>query len=163
MTRRRLGRLGYVLAILLILFPLMDLAANVWPWKLAEVGWRYGSYGILSGYFMTPLMGLMLAVGVALALGHLRVARIVGIAGWVVALLFFAATIAYVLDALQVRATVPAQAQTQFGIGTMKAMAKNVISACVLVWVGWIGLRAARQTDGRRTKDATPPLVSSDE
>jgi hypothetical protein len=162
MTRRRLGRLGYVLATLLVLFPLMDLAANIWPWKLAQVGWRYGSYGILSGYFMTPLMGLMLAMGVALALEQRRVARAVGVAAWLVALLFFATTIVYVLDALQVRATVPAQARAQFGIGTFKAMAKNVISASVLVWVGWIGFRAMRQTGGHHTKDTTPPLVSSD-
>lgn len=162
MMRRRLGHLGYVLAILLILFPLMDLAANIWPWKLGEVGWRYGSYGILSGYFMTPLMGLMLAMGVAVALEHMRVARVVAAVSWLVALAFFASTVVYALDALQVHATVPAQAQTQFGIGTIKAVVKNVISAFVLVWMGWVGFQAARQKGGSRTKDKTPPLVSSD-
>lgn len=162
MTQRRLGQLGYVLAILLVLYPAMDLAANVWPWKAGEVGWRYGTYGILSGYFMTPLMGLMLAVGVALALGHARRAKVLASLAWVVGLVFFAATVMYALDALQVRSTVPDQARTQFSIGTIKAVVKNVISAFVLLWIGWVGFRGAKGSASSRNKDMAPPLVSSD-
>ncbi len=159
MTQRRLGQLGYVLAILLVVYPFMDLAANIWPWKLDQVGWRYGSYGILSGYFMTPLMGLMLAMGVALALDHVRTARVMAVLAWVVAVAFFAVTVVYAFDALQVRATVPAEARTRFGVGTVKAVVKNVISAFVLLWVGWVGFRAR---GAQRTKGVAPPLVSTD-
>ncbi len=147
---------AYAMACVLVFFPLADLGTNLWPWKVGAPTWRYGSYGLLSGYVLTALLGLALALATAILARHNRMARGLAVLSGLLGVVFLASTAVYGLDAIQVHAGAPAGARTQFAIGTAKALFKNVFSMMVLFWfarAGWraSGVAAARDADGNRT------------
>jgi hypothetical protein len=76
---------AYVLALSMILGPLVDLITTVLPARLGDVTWRYGFAGLAAGYLLTPLLGLALAIGVALWQEDLRLLRALGILALVAA------------------------------------------------------------------------------
>jgi hypothetical protein len=61
---------AYCVAVLLVVTPLVDLVANVWPPRLSAVEWRFGTFGLLSGFLLTPLLGMVLATAAAALLEH---------------------------------------------------------------------------------------------
>jgi hypothetical protein len=156
----QLVSVGYVVAMVLVVFSLVDLLANTWPLTPGQINWRYGSFGLASGYVLTIVLGMGLAVAVAVGAGHRAFARVLaaisGIGG--VALLITGAV--YFLDALQIRGTVPDENWIPFHVGTGKALFKNGASGLAFLWIGWAGWRAAGQeaarADEKRPKDQKP-------
>lgn len=148
----RLVGLFYLLGSLLILLPLLDLGANLWPWAPGTVNWRYGAYGILSGLLLTPFMGLLLIFATGVAADHVTVVRIVAVLGWIVGVFLIVSTVMYGLDAVQLQVTVPGEARGQFRIGTAKALVKNVVVALALLWTGWIGWRMSGRSPTHRIR-----------
>jgi hypothetical protein len=153
--------LGYLVAAIMILFPIVDLGANLWPFRPTELNWRYGTYGVMSGYLLTVVLGFGLVVAVGVLAMHRGWVRLLGGLSAVggVLLLVFAAV--YVLDALQIRATLSGDALGQFHIGTVKTLFKNGISGLALIWIAWAGWRGSAAAKGgtqKRTKEK--PLVS---
>ena len=55
----------YFIAALLIATPLMDFATSVVPLRPGSLEWRFASVGLLSGFLLTPLLGLVIALAVA--------------------------------------------------------------------------------------------------
>lgn len=132
-------------AALMIIVPLADFAANVWPPQPGSVQWRYGAAGLLSSFVLTPLLGAAVASLAAtlaqrrrtlLTLGVLEIAGAVG-------LVFV--LIAFSLDVTQLNARVQEEARTAYWIGATKAAAKDVLVAAGLLWLGVASLRGARQ------------------
>jgi hypothetical protein len=156
-VKERLATLGYLLATLLVVLPLLDLLANIWPWSPGEVSWRYGSFTLLSGFLLTPLMGLALAVGVAVAAGDPRVARILGAVGLASAILLLAGAVIFALDVVSIGATVPPEASTTFTIGAGKALLKCTVMAAALAWIGAMGWAS-----GGRSWDLADPRRSDE-
>jgi hypothetical protein len=139
---RHLVGVAYMVAGVLVLFPLVDLAANLWPFDAGRVNWRYGGYGLASGFLLTVLLGTALAVATAVVAGHRTAGRVLGALSGVAGLALLVAAAIYVLDAMQIWPTVPEEARDQFGIGTGKALFKNGIVALGLAWTGVAGWRA---------------------
>ena len=155
---------SYLLALLLVVTPLVDLIANVWPIRLGDVGWRYGAVGVASGYVITPLLGIALACFIGVALRQRVVLRaLVGVC-LAVAVVLVIASIDFVMDAMQLRHTVPATtplARWSFDVGAAKALFKHLSGAVALVWLGLGTRRALRSissVNGERA--STPPLVA---
>jgi hypothetical protein len=151
----------YFVAATLIVLPLVDLVANVWPLAPAEAAWRYGALGLFSGFLLTPLLGFLMAVLMAAYQGHAVMLRISAWVSLVAAVACLACVVLFALDVLQVRASVPAEAQRTFDIGAAKAELKYLAVAVGLLWL-WIGgRRSARSTDRRaRTTEPGPQVVA---
>jgi len=94
----------YLLAILLIIWPMVDLLTNLWPMQPGNFRWRYGFAGLLGGFHLTPLFGYVLAMLFAFWQGHARVLRFVGVMGFVACSLLLVIMIMFPLDTLQIRA-----------------------------------------------------------
>lgn len=150
-SSRPYAHLGYGIAAILVLLPMLDLAANVWPWNPGNTGWRYGSYGIMAGFLLSPLTGLALGLATSSVFRHRRVRKVLAAVAGLAGLVVVTASVLYVLDALQIRASVPTEARQQFGIGTVKALAKNLIAALTLIWFAWIGWRRRGAAVNRRS------------
>ncbi len=154
-----LGRVTYYLALLLVVTPAIDFVANVIPLQFGDLHWRYGTVGLVSGFLMTPILGLLIATVAADALRHGGVLRTLGFIDIVTGVLLFVASVLFVLDLLQVRSAVPADARRTFDIGSFKALAKNLASAVGLAWLGFATLRVGRRARrGRRAAEDTPKL-----
>ena len=154
----------YCVAFLLIAIPVLDYVTNVWPLQTGEVRWRYGSIGILAGFLLTPLMGVLFALVAGAVLNHRVLLRILAVVSMVVAGLLLACIGLFTLDALQVRATVPLESRPAFDVGAIKAAVKCFAGAAAFAWIGWAGIRFPRSSERGRTGKGAPdelPLVRS--
>lgn len=127
---------AYCLAALLVITPLGDFLSGVWPWRLGAVDWRFASSGLLSGFLLTPLLGALIAIGVAAARGSERPLRIFGIATLALSGLCFLVLLLFILDAVQVSSAVPAQQRRAFYDASIKAFLKYIMAFVASFWLG---------------------------
>jgi len=149
----------YFATILLVALPALDLVANIWPLRFGDVGWRYGAAGLMSGYLLTPLLGLLLAWVVASLGRHRRAMLITSVFAVFGALVLVVIVLGFALDALQVRSGISPENMSHFEIGALKALLKYVVVILALLWpgiVGWRIWRAERRGRGHRRGEKTP-------
>lgn len=154
---RRLAWPGYLFALLLVVFPLGDLVVNVWPPRVDELQWRYGTLGLLSGFWLTPLFGLALAAVCASLLEHRRTQRTLAILSLVAVFVLSGLGVLFTLDWLQLRPSIPAEGKASMDVGSVKALVKHGGVAVLLAWFGIAGWRASRPDP--RNRPPTAPLV----
>ncbi len=139
----------HVAAVLLVLLPLGDWALNVWPARPGDFHWRYGATGLLAGFTLTPLLGvLVLALAAAFA-GQRRFLRLLGWTMLLAAVLTLGAAALFALDAVQAAAEIGAESRPVLAAGATKAAVKLVLSAAWLAVLGPGALAAARALPGR--------------
>jgi hypothetical protein len=136
----------YFVAFLMVMTPALDYVTNVWPVRIGDVGWRYGSAGLLAGFMLTPLFGLLFALGASVVLGHRVVMRALSVVNVVLAIALLVAVVFFALDVLQVRATVQEEALPMFDTGAIKATTKYLTMALALGWLGLVGLRVTKRS-----------------
>lgn len=140
---------AYLTVLLLILTPLIETTIAVVPFRPGAVNWRFGAAGLFSRAVIVPLFGLVLASGLALALGHRRTLRLVSVIVGLASLAVAVASVLFVLDAIQMRSQVPAQAHAGFdrsslvALGTMWGAALTALLLSIGTW------RASSRTAGR--------------
>lgn len=134
----------YFLALLLTATPVMDFVSSVVPMRLADIEWRFASVGLLSGFLLTPLLGIALAMGVAHFAGHQRFQRVMAIVNLALAVLFFLLLLAFILDVLQLNSAVQEEAQEAFASASLKAALKHLSFVIALGFFGWRGFRMSR-------------------
>jgi hypothetical protein len=139
----------------------LDYATNVWPPQPAQLEWRYGAWGILSGYLLTPLLGAVMLAAAAAVLGHRRTLAAFFWLSLVTAAVLIAGTILFVLDVVQLRVAVPSGEQPRFDTGAWKAVVKHVLVAAAMLWLGRGSRSAARQAVGRRPPAEPEVLVAA--
>jgi hypothetical protein len=153
---RSLLRPGYAVGVLLIVLPLGDLALNLWPLQPGNVDWRFGSIGLLSGFILTPLIGIGVLLLVAAVLEHRSVLRLVSIVNLVGAGLMVPMVVLFMLDWIQMRALTEEQIRPNVDAGSLKAIVKYVLGALTLGWLGLAGWRASKPVRGSRARAASP-------
>lgn len=149
----------YLIAALLVGFSLLDYFATIWPVNPSEISWRYGSVGILTGFALTPLLGLLLATGAATLSGHRVVLRAIGILGIIVGVLFVLLLLGFTLDVLQIRRDTPAEGRPLFDLGAIKAVVKHLGVALAWAWLGLRGWRQSRIVGGTHDRSGAASLV----
>jgi hypothetical protein len=134
----------YLVAVLLLLTPLLDFFAGILPLRLGSMEWRFASVGLLSGFLLTPLLGVVLAMAAAHLGGHLRVQRVLAIANFFVVVFMIGLFGLFVLDILQLRSVVQPAAKSAFESAAMKAVLKHLSFDVALAWLAWRGIRMSR-------------------
>lgn len=136
----------YFVALLLILFPLLEATLSVWPLRWGNESWRFGAVGQFSRALMSPMLGLLLAFLAAFLLEHRWVQyAIVGLSGIAAAFLGTAAAV-FSLDALQLRSIVAPEGKFAFEVAALVAFGKCLIVfalALTFAFVGWRNLQQA--------------------
>jgi hypothetical protein len=136
---------AYAVAALLVLTPTGDFLSGVWPWRPRALAWRFASSGLLSGFLLTPLLGVLIAVTIAALRGHDRVLRVLGLVTLIAATVWLLILAAFILDAVQLHASIPEAQRRSFLDASIKAFIKYVLS-CTAAYL--LGIRAFRL--GRR-------------
>src|SRR6185503_13340787 len=91
----------YAFAILLMATPAIDFATSIFPMQLRSPQWRFASAGLLSGFLLTPMLGIAIAMTVSAIRGHHGVQRFLAVINLLLALLFLVLLVGFVLDVLQ--------------------------------------------------------------
>jgi chromate transport protein ChrA len=134
----------YVVAFLLVATPVMDFATSIIPARPSDIEWRFASVGLLSGFLLTPLLGIALAMGVARFAGHVRTQRIMALLNLAVTVLFVALLLFFLLDIFQLRSAVQPEAAEAFASAATKAVIKHGSFIVTLGVMGWSGFRMSR-------------------
>ncbi len=126
----------YFFAFLLVFWPVADFVTNTVPLQFGNPQWRYGFAGLMAGYLNTPLLGLVLAIGLALWQRHggvLRFLAVIQVLGALVLLLVMAM---FALDVVQVRAGRPPASLPSFIAGAVISEGKHFTSVVALLLLG---------------------------
>jgi hypothetical protein len=153
---------AYLIALLLIVFPLVDVAANVWPPRLGDLQWRFGTVGLLAGFILTPLLGMLVAVAAAAIRGDRVFQRFVALLNLALALVLSVMFVVFALDWLQVRTTIPPSGHGTIDVGSVKALVRYAGVALALAWLGVMGWRVSRQSGGRSRRAKAPLIRQAD-
>jgi hypothetical protein len=132
-TTRSIALAAYVAIGTFVLFPILDTLTAVLPANPADIAWRYGAAGLVSRILPSLVLGLLLALIVAVSLEHPRVRRGLGILSLVIALLLVGVWVLFFVDSsrmgLQLVGAARAAAETattvaliKFGVASLAAV-----------------------------------------
>lgn len=161
-SNKPLTRAGYLIATLLVIIPLFDALASVWPPHLGDERWRFGTVGALSNLTLVPLLGFLLALFIATTFDHRRIRRFVGIICAILALVLAATAVLFILDYFQTRTLVNPRFQHAMSVATGTAIVKHVLSIIALALLSRAGFAGPRPAAKRRvivTEPSPTPLV----
>ncbi len=157
---RRLAAPCYAIGLLLVVSPALDYVTSIYPFLPGEAKWRFASLTLLSGFLLTPLLGLALILLAAGLLQHRGALRVTGVLAIVLALAVLAVSGLLALDVVELRATSPAEMRTAIALSGLRGLAKNVLAAAVLFWAGVASLRAAGvAASSRQKQERLEPIV----
>lgn len=140
-----------LLAALLIVLPLIELAASVWPVGLANAEWRFGAVGLLSNALLLPLLGSFIVVVVAAQGGKKRLVQAMSVLNGLAAAFLLVAIPLFLLDSLELRSRVPDARMHAFDFAAARAALAMGFSFVVLSALSRGGFRSSRR-EGRKEK-----------
>lgn len=146
-----LASAAYLLAAYLIVVPLAETALAVSPPGPGDPSWRFGALGLLSQALMTPLVGLVLAVGVALAHRHRAALVLTAALGVAAALAVVVELPTFLGDGARLRGVLEVADRTDSLLVVLAGGLKMVFALLISCAVAWGGWTAARSLRGART------------
>jgi hypothetical protein len=126
----------YAVAALLVIAPLVDVFGASWPLRPVETAWRFGSIGLGLGVVLVQVIGFALALGVAAALDHRGVLRLVGAVSVLFAGILIAGITRFVLDYTELRSVMSATEASAFEASAFRAVLVATLCAPVLLALG---------------------------
>lgn len=156
---RRLIAATYAVAAFFVLSPIMDVFTNSWPVAVGQEEWRFGFVGVLSNYLVSVLFGMILASLLAATAGHRTMLKVLGWLAWATVAFLVITVLALILDTLQLRPAVRADAVTMFKIGAVKTAVKITAVIVVLALLAIGCRRAAREVVAHRPERDRGPLI----
>jgi hypothetical protein len=140
---------AYLVALLLILAPPLEVMTNLSTLQLTDARWRFGATGLMTGSLLLPVAGFLLAIMTAVLTGH-RWVFWGAMAGGVLLLVGMLAMVGmFVLDAMQVRPGVAQPMVRRFDGTVVRSVLTQLFQVIALGAVLWSGLVAQRHR-GRR-------------
>ena len=147
----------YAVAAILVAMPAVDFLMSVGSPQLASVQWRFATVGLLSGFTLTPILGVALALGVAGLRQHAMVQRVLTVLSLLTAVALFVLLLGFILDMLQLRRQVPAEGLPAFKSASLRAALKHAMSASAFAYLWWNGRRMVPERS--RSKPQRPPVT----
>jgi hypothetical protein len=147
---------AYLVGLSLIFIPIVDLTAQSWPLNPGNAGWRFGAIGLLSNAFIVPSVGFLIVLGVAVALEHNRLLKLLG---WACALgtLLMGLTLGlFALDAIQTRVSIKPELMSSFVVASITAAGKMILALVTLLAFAVAGIRAGKAAAAGRESTTSP-------
>ncbi len=162
-TNKSLSHAAYLLGLLLVVLPVVDVTMSVWPIRLSDDRWRFGAVGSLSNVLLVPLIGLLIIMIAAVWSDHRRVQRVVGTLCIAVAVVLAALDVLFILDYFQARTGVVPKFQQAITVAATTAFIKHLLSIAVLILLGRAGFAGPKPVTTRKAVPVTPrpePLLT---
>lgn len=158
---RKISGALYLISALLIVLPVVDYLTSIVPYLPASTKWRFASSALFSGFLLTPLLGLALALLVAGIMQHRQVLRWAGILSVVVAVALLGICALLALDIIELRATAESDVRMAIVLSGARAIFKNLIMAGALVFIGLACRSASRGMEPPRAANPMAPIVGT--
>jgi hypothetical protein len=149
----------YPVALAIMLIPIFEMSVGigVWPPRLWDLNWRFGSIGMLLKSLVVPLFGLGIASTIAAFLEQRRVLRMFACIGIALSALIVVAVGIFALDYLQLRNVVPVQIKSAMDKTAFTAVTIGILLVPVAMGIGIGGwkssrLKASERGDAVRSK-----------
>jgi len=159
-SNKPLARAGYLVAALMVLIPLFDASASVWPPHLGDERWRFGAVGALSNLTLVPILGFLIALFIASVFDHRRVRRFIGIICAILGVILAAMAVLFILDYFQTRTLVNPRFQHAMGVATATAIGKHILSVITLALLSRAGFAGPRAVAPKKRVVVTEPSVT---
>jgi hypothetical protein len=158
---RRFGVPVLVVALILIVFPMLDFVQAVWPVQVGDIKWRVLSMGSLAQLMGLPILGLLMAYGGAVLLEQPKLLRTLAIVNGVMFTFLALGVLFYVVDALQMRAQARDATVKDYDLGIVTSLVRFAIALVFLAVVAVMERRASKEIAGevRIAGQGPPPLV----
>lgn len=156
---------AYGVAVLLVALPLVDTLLGALPLRPSEVSWRFGVLGLVSRTVLSPLMGLLIALGVALLRSDRRALQFLALFSGMAATAVVPLIALFALDTLQMRTQLVPGAASQFDTTVTATFVKYGITFLMLALFtvsSWKASRRAAHVAYERSglkKDSLPGLL----
>ena len=152
---------AYLVAVLLVVVPLIEVTLSVWPLRFGQTAWRFGTLGLISQAATTPMVGAVLLFALAFLLDHRKT---IAVGAVLTALISFALIVAipmFALDAVQMRSQVGAAAQRTFDISGLLATIKlcGLFLVTLLLSIG--AFKAVRNKARRPNAPSSEALIGA--
>jgi hypothetical protein len=152
---RRLRTPGYLIFVIAMVLPLVDLLVSLAPLRPTTLLWRFGAVGLLASAIGAPLLVLFLIFVLAYFSGDRKVMIVCTAIAALIALVMIVGAGSFALDALQMQRRIPAAAQSRFITASAQALFKlglQGLAALVLAVSSFRTLKSARSFPGPRTE-----------
>ena len=159
---RGLAPAFYLLSVLLIVYPLLEVSAGMASFSPTEVRWRYGTVGLLMDGSLLPLAGVLLAVTTAHLLGHQRTQPALQLLGGVVLAVMALTAAMFVLDAIQLRASVRTEVMPLYDRLSLKALAMllaNMLFVATVSYSSFLTSRRIRRAENAARRGPSHPRI----
>lgn len=155
----------YLVGLLLVFVPLMDLLLRSFPPQFGTLQWRFATTGLMLGNYGTILLGTGLIGLVAALVGDRGALRALGMVALVMAVVTLAVVLLFALDTLQIRRLAAANYKRPITLSAAGALFTGVFATLVWGVLGRAALVAsravARVVPGSRSRAAAPIVVSA--
>jgi len=134
----------------LIVLQIIDVGVRSWPFRMQSPTWRLGYIGASAGAAATPLLGLLIVFGIAVATDDEAAAYVVALVSALAAALCVVGAGVFSLDLLQVRNEVRSGLAGQYEIGSMWVAVRVLVTAASFVVLAVSAWRAAKSAARHR-------------
>lgn len=148
-TIRRIEPAAYLVSLMLIVLPGLDVLLTTLPLRAGDVAWRFGAAGALSGNLLLPLLGLALLIGVALVADRPRILKVLTISAGLTAALMLGIVLMFALDSVQLRGRVPLASRSAFDVASLVGLLKFALTGVAAFSVARAGRLATRREHDR--------------
>jgi hypothetical protein len=149
-SARRLRAPGYLIMATLIVLQIIDVGVRSWPFRMQSPTWRLGYIAASAGAAATPLLGLLIVFGIAVATDDEAAAYVVALVSALAAALCVVGAGVFSLDLLQVRNEVRSGLAGQYEIGSMWVAVRVLVTAASFVVLAVSAWRAAKSAARHR-------------
>lgn len=157
MNLKRLALPAYLVGALLILIPLGEGILSTRPMTPGALTWRYGASGVLSSALLTPVLGLLLVAFVATLVEHRRMLRTTAILSLAGATILTFVVGLFVLDALQLRSQIIAEARVSYQWATAQALFRMLALLVTCAVLGVAAWKSSRRHGTEQSKKSRSP------
>ena len=151
---RQLRVPGYLVMVLLIVQPLIDLYIRSSPFRIHSPAWRLSLVGSMSAAIAAPILGLFFLLVIAVAADDKAVTYAVSSLSALAAVVCVGATGLFALDALQMKNQVQANLAESYGLASAWVGVKLILSIIALVTIALGALRSVKGTTQSTSKSA---------
>jgi hypothetical protein len=151
-AQRQLAAPAYFVALALMLIPPLDTVTQVLPVRLANVRWRFGTFGLVSNSLLLSLTGLLIAFLVTVVFEHRRTQRALGIVSLLALIALLGGLAVFARDTLQVAGALNPRTRIPF----VTAVIKSLIGVLTLAGFAWASFKPPR---GSRLRNRGGPSL----
>jgi hypothetical protein len=145
-----------VFGLCFMIFPPLEVLMSTMPLRPGDVGWRFGTEGLLSSSILFPLIGMLMLMGAAVLRDSGTRARIMTWLSGAICLGIVALACAFLLDAIQLRSKVPLQSLPAFDRAAMFAVLRDAGALAVAIGFWVAARRIARDQPRGGFRGAVP-------